>query len=127
MYPDDIEHLFDQVDRGDDVILVNEPVKVGWHEGELWMEVHPPLKEFPVSDEELLRSALDMAFSELIEFQTVPGAMREQAQTPHYERMELARQSSVLAATSLGIDDAVIRDAVQLRDGVPVRISTQSF
>jgi len=127
MYPDDIEYLFGQVDRGDDVILVNEPVKVGWHEGELWMEVHPPLKEFPVSDEELLRSALDMAFLELIEFQSVPGAIREQVQTPHYERAELARQSPVLAATSLRIDDAVIRDAVQLRDGVPVRISTQSY
>ena len=139
MYPDDIEYVFNQVEKGDTVILVNEPVKVGWHEGELWMEVHPPLKEFPVSDDELLLSAMDMAFSALIEYQSVPGAARELSSQEQLaskplidgdvdgEPGEPAIETQARAATSLSIDDALIRDAVQLRDGVPVRISRQTF
>jgi L,D-transpeptidase ErfK/SrfK len=45
LYPEDIEELFGRVRRGTEVRLVNQPVLAGWHEGQLYLEVHPPLAE----------------------------------------------------------------------------------
>jgi L,D-transpeptidase ErfK/SrfK len=45
LYPEDIEALFGRVARGTEVRLVNQPVLAAWHEGELYLEVHPPLAE----------------------------------------------------------------------------------
>jgi L,D-transpeptidase ErfK/SrfK len=43
MYPEDIAALFPLVPVGTKVRLVNEPVKVAWVEGQLLIEVHPPV------------------------------------------------------------------------------------
>ena len=45
LYPEDIEALFGRVGRGTEVRLVNQPVLAGWHDGQLYLEVHPPLAE----------------------------------------------------------------------------------
>jgi L,D-transpeptidase ErfK/SrfK len=58
MYPEDIERLFPQVQVGTPVNIVNQPVKVGWLRDTLFMEVHPPLEEDPVSEDELRATAL---------------------------------------------------------------------
>jgi len=43
MYPEDIATLFSMVPVGTPVYLINEPVKVAWVDGELILEVHPPI------------------------------------------------------------------------------------
>ena len=43
MYPEDIEKLFPLVPVGTKVRLINEPVKIAWVNGELLIEVHPPV------------------------------------------------------------------------------------
>jgi L,D-transpeptidase ErfK/SrfK len=45
LYPEDIEALYGMVPIGTPVTIVNQPYKWGWHEGELLIEVHPPLQE----------------------------------------------------------------------------------
>ena len=45
LYPEDIEALFSRVARGTAVRLVNQPVLAGWRDGQLYLEVHPPLEE----------------------------------------------------------------------------------
>lgn len=45
LYPEDIERLFGMVSVNTPVRIVNQPYKWGWHEGELLIEVHPPLQE----------------------------------------------------------------------------------
>lgn len=45
LYPEDIEALFARVARGTEVRLVNQPVLAGWRDGQLYLEVHPPLAE----------------------------------------------------------------------------------
>jgi L,D-transpeptidase ErfK/SrfK len=45
LYPEDIEALFSRVARGTEVRLVNQPVLAGWRDGQLYLEVHPPLAE----------------------------------------------------------------------------------
>jgi L,D-transpeptidase ErfK/SrfK len=43
MYPEDIEALFPLVPVNTPVWLINEPVKVARVEGQVWLEVHPPV------------------------------------------------------------------------------------
>lgn len=45
LYPEDIEALFSRVPRGTAVRIVNQPVLAGWRDGQLYLEVHPPLAE----------------------------------------------------------------------------------
>ncbi len=43
MYPEDIEALFPMVPVNTPVWLINEPVKVARVNGQVWLEVHPPV------------------------------------------------------------------------------------
>jgi L,D-transpeptidase ErfK/SrfK len=45
MFPEDIEALFGMVDSGTQVRIVNQPFKLGWGEGGLYLEAHLPLEE----------------------------------------------------------------------------------
>ncbi len=64
LYPEDIEQLFFQVPVGTEVQIVNQPVKLGWLAGTLFMEVHPPLEEDVEARENLLRHALELVYAE---------------------------------------------------------------
>lgn len=41
MYPEGVARLYPQVAVGTRVTAVDQPVKIGWHEGELYLEVQP--------------------------------------------------------------------------------------
>jgi L,D-transpeptidase ErfK/SrfK len=41
LYPEDIAWLYHEVVTGTPVTVVDQPVKVGWSGGELYLEVHP--------------------------------------------------------------------------------------
>jgi L,D-transpeptidase ErfK/SrfK len=43
MYPEDVAALFALIPVGTKVRLVNEPVKVAWVDGHLFLEAHPPV------------------------------------------------------------------------------------
>jgi L,D-transpeptidase ErfK/SrfK len=45
MYPEDIESLFPRIPVGTPVTVVDQPIKLGWHEGELYVEAHPDLEQ----------------------------------------------------------------------------------
>jgi len=45
LYPEDIKRLFPLVKKGMQVRVINEPVKLGWSQGELYLEVHPTLDQ----------------------------------------------------------------------------------
>ena len=53
MLPEDVESLFERIPVGTPVQIINQPVKVGWHAGTLYLEVHPPLEEDEVNRERL--------------------------------------------------------------------------
>ena len=67
LYPEDIEALFARVARGTHVRFVNQPVLAAWRDGELYLEVHPPLAEesrdLVVEAERALAAALERAGS----------------------------------------------------------------
>lgn len=45
MFPQDVAALFEMVGPGTPVTIVNQPYKMGWGEGGLYLEAHPPLSE----------------------------------------------------------------------------------
>ena len=45
LYPEDIERLFALVSVGTPVTIIDQPVKAGWRDDELYLEVHHPLPE----------------------------------------------------------------------------------
>ncbi|EXI81590.1 MAG: putative L,D-transpeptidase ErfK/SrfK precursor [Candidatus Accumulibacter appositus] len=59
MYPEDIERLFDLVPVRTQVQVVNQPIKVGWLDGALYVEVHPPMDEDQEKYEEIMNAASD--------------------------------------------------------------------
>jgi lipoprotein-anchoring transpeptidase ErfK/SrfK len=127
MYNEDVARLFPQVAVGTPVYLVNQPVKLGWDSGVLYMEVHQPLDEDvgipPEKEEE------DMTEAELA---------REQAKTPEQrkqeERWKNAKRSAYLlkVATALveketakrpaAVDREAVRKAVESPTGMVVEI-----
>ena len=96
MYPEDIERLFDQVPVGTQVQLVNQPIKVGWLAGRLYIEVHPPLDEDQDKYQEIM-----IAASERIA-EAVAGAGNPQ---------------------DVVLDDNAIRAAFAEHSGIPVMVS----
>jgi L,D-transpeptidase ErfK/SrfK len=106
MYPEDIERLYPLVKVGTPVHLVNQPVKLGWAAGTLYMEVHQPLDEDRMSYEQLLDSAMD-----LIEKKTTGrevaidgAALRQALQQPTGIPVAISKPSESLPETiqSLG-------------------------
>lgn len=67
MYPEHVEVLFGRLSKGDRVVVVDEPVKVGWSGRELLMEVHPPIEESAMDYEQLLEHAFELANAALSE------------------------------------------------------------
>jgi len=59
LYPADIKELYYRAPVGTVVQIINEPVKVGWYAGALYLEVHPPLEEFFMTENELVALAAD--------------------------------------------------------------------
>lgn len=66
MLPEDIEKLFPQLPTGTPVSIINQPVKAGWYGARLYIEIHPPLEEYPndrVAMVEYVNVALDEAMA----------------------------------------------------------------
>ena len=60
MLPEDIKSLFPMVRVGTPVHIVNQPIKIGWLAGTLYIEVHPPLEEEDQSYDAALEQTLDL-------------------------------------------------------------------
>lgn len=51
MYPEDIAWLFPRVKVGTPVTVVEQSVKLGWHQGELYLEAHPSVRQIDAIEE----------------------------------------------------------------------------
>ncbi len=60
MLPEDIKSLFPRVRVGTPVHIVDQPIKIGWLAGTLYIEVHPPLEEEDQSYDAALEKTLDL-------------------------------------------------------------------
>ena len=59
LYPENIEALYELVDVGEPVMIINEPYLAGRQNGELFFEAHAPLEDDTVAPEERLQALFD--------------------------------------------------------------------
>jgi L,D-transpeptidase ErfK/SrfK len=102
MYPEDIEKLFDKVPVGTPVQIVNQPIKLGWLAGSLFVELHPPMDEDLDEYADYMQRVLD-AVADYI--------------TAHADVIEAS------TGKSLALSGIALRQAVEERSGIPVNIS----
>ena len=93
MFPEDIEYIFNRLPRGTEVRIMNEPYKVGWASGQLFVQAFPPMEEDDIDDAEAYRKAVQ-ALVKVLERQPADGK----------------------------VDRDQLRAAIQTRNGLPVAI-----
>lgn len=101
MYPEDIEQLFDKIPVNTPVQLVNQPIKIGWLAGSLFLEAHPPLEEDEEKYQDYMQSALNIISDFLGDEQ----------------------DSGRIDAVNTGLSGSALRRAVEEKSGIPVLIS----
>jgi len=101
MYPEDIESLFDQVAVGTQVQLINQPIKLGWLAGSLFLELHPPLEEDREKYRDYMQNVLDAIADFLADEKNANG----------------------MDTIDINLSGAALRKAVEEQNGLPVRIS----
>ncbi len=101
MYPEDIEKLFPEVRVGMPVYIVNQPVKIGWSNEKIYIEVHPQLEG----------EELDY---EILYVQTM-GLIKEAFFKRYQQKWENQR--------NLVVNAKLLREALEQKDGLPVAIT----
>jgi L,D-transpeptidase ErfK/SrfK len=97
LLPEHIEALFGMVPVGTQVLLMNQPIKLGWGMGCLYLEVHPPLEEDVRSFELEVAETLTRINSMLV------------------DRYDLA------------LDETLVSTSIIEKSGLPVLIARPSF
>jgi L,D-transpeptidase ErfK/SrfK len=98
MYNDDVEELYDLIQVGTKVTVVDQPIKFGWIAGELYMEAHPTQKE-----------------SELLQL----GHKLDDRVSP-----AIVTQAQKWAGSQAGrIDVNLVKEVARARLGYPIRIT----
>ena len=99
LYPEDIEHLFQHAGNGVPVRVISQEVKIGWYNGELYVEAHPSEKLADVIESgEIINHEVDLT-NMLLKVSQMPGA------------------------EDANIDWALLEKALRERRGIPLRVS----
>lgn len=101
MFPEDIASLFAAVEPGTPVTIVNQPYKLGWGEGGLYMEAHPPLVE---ETEEWTSTELTRLYVAATETHRVDMRWRD-AEAVMHESRGLPEFVSVEGTITLAVSD----------------------
>ena len=105
LYPENIETLYSLTNTKDPVTIINEPYLVGWKNGDLYLESHPPLEDDTVSAEEHLQGIFDTAKAKWDAF---TGRQRDRARTI----ADNARGVPIRTLPGRGIDEVFDRARV---------------
>ena len=88
MYPEDIEELFPIIPIQTMVQIVNQPIKLGWQNKTLFLEVHPLMEEDQKENQNLTCMAYEMILTEIenidaiLDIKTIKKALQEQNGMP---------------------------------------------
>ncbi|MEM7056697.1 MAG: L,D-transpeptidase family protein [Pseudomonadota bacterium] len=99
LYPEDIENLFGYAGNGVPVRIVSQEVKVGWYNGDLYVEAHPSEKLADrIEAGEIIDHPVDLT-NMLLHVQQYPGA------------------------EDANIDWVILEKTLRERRGIPIRVS----
>ena len=105
LYPESIANLFDEVEVGTRVQVIDQPIKIGRFEGELYMEVYPE----PDQADELERDG------------RIESPAKRSISDAYF------RIKSKAGDDFSRLDWPAIRGALAERTGVPVRITLKQY
>ncbi|MCC7134785.1 MAG: L,D-transpeptidase family protein [Nitrosomonas sp.] len=106
MYPENIEELFTIIPVNTPVYIVNQPIKLGWLEKNLYIELHPPLDEDMTDTEPVLY---------MQEIYTAVQSFLQKTDT----------SSDGKSIHSTRINETALAEAIKRIDGIPTLISTE--
>lgn len=98
LYPEDIARLFPQIAVGTKVAIVDQPAKLAWLDGDLWLEIHPSQRQ-----------------ADAVEY-------RRQFPSEEVAGLE-ARIAAAAGPEAIRVDWGMVAWAEETRLGVPVRIT----
>lgn len=101
MYPEDIESLFEKIPVNTPVQLVNQPIKLGWLAGSLFLELHPPLEE----DQEKYQDYMQSVLNSISDF------------------LAQGENNGGFNSRNISLSGSALRQAVEEKSGIPVLIS----
>ena len=114
MYPEDIEKLYGWTKVGTPVTVVSQPVKFGWHNGALYIEISPSMMQIAeienTGEEASGATTGDETVSENLDGRKDVANLREQV-------------LAIAGEKAADIDWHAVFEAAHVRDGVPVRIT----
>jgi len=96
MLPEDIKNFYELVPTNTPVHIINMPVKVGWSEGELYLEVHPTLNDV---DEENQQKGMTGLVKQLI------TATRDRQIKVNWETIENIYQHATGVPVQISVPD----------------------
>ena len=99
---EDIELIFDEIPVGTPVRIVNQPIKLGWLAGPLFIELHPPLEE----DEEKYADYMQSVLNSIADFLAANDD-----------------EPDINAGRTIHLSGRALRQAVSERNGIPVMIT----
>lgn len=67
MYPEDVEMIYEYVQTGERVTVVNQPFVFGWHEGQLYLQAFDVLEDDPRNWQKAQKSLLSRALAKRIQ------------------------------------------------------------
>lgn len=103
MYPESIIDIYERINKGTKVTVVDQAIKIGWIDDELFLEAHPEISQ--VNDMEIYGRVSDYRFDEY--------ALR---------LLIKAKKAKSSEGQDVIIDWQTVRHAVKERNGYPVRI-----
>jgi len=71
LYPENIESLYEMVEVGEPVMIIDEPYLAGYRDGELYFESHSPLEDDQITPEERLQKLFERTADRSGEFMPV--------------------------------------------------------
>lgn len=98
LYPEDIEKLFHLVPIGTPVQIVNQPIKLGWLNKLLYIELHPPLEEEDIEPSDF-------------------------EQKIHHTISEFLGKTTQDSNNNVRINQQALNTAIQAKNGIPTLIS----
>lgn len=111
MYPEDIEKLFPEVKVGMPVYIINQPVKVGWFDKKIYIEVHPQLEGEELPYEVLHDKTMVLIKEAFFEQQKV----KQDNLNRNFAQQNKQR--------SLVVNAQALRTALEQKNGLPIAIT----
>jgi L,D-transpeptidase ErfK/SrfK len=119
LYPEDVESIFEMVQPGEKVTVVNQPFVFGWHEGQLYLQAFDVLEDDPRDWKKAQQKLLSRALARRIQAELKArgeqvdwNAVSQLAHDPRGVPVSISRQGASI--------EGVLAAAPRVRNALPV-------